>query len=268
MTIQTAKLPTGITLAYTLEGPPKTSVLCFVHGLGAAMEQFQPQADYFARDYRVLRLSLRGHGRTSAPAQPSPEAYTPRVLAEDIQALLAHLGIEALHYVGNSLGGLVGYELLELGQPQLLLLTTFGTTAELHSPRMVYWTVVAMTHLLGVKGVATLIGKTATKDRAVGVQLQTMYRNATKDALLLIARHIADYDYTTTLRNADLPLLLIQCALDKEINAALASTLAALDAASQGHVVSLDKAGHFANMEQPETFNHILETFLNQLPVD
>lgn len=262
MTIQTAKLPTGVTLEYTLDGPPAASVLCFVHGLGAAMEQFRPQADHFAGAYRVLRLSLRGHGGSSAPAQPTPAAYTPRVLTQDVQALLAHLNIEALHYVGNSLGGLVGYELLELGQPRLLSLTTFGTTAELHSPGLVYWTVFATTHLLGVKGVAALIGKTATKDRAVGAQLQAMYRNVTKDALLLIARHIADYDYTATLRRASLPLLLIQGALDKEINAALASTLSALNAAPQGRVVPLEKAGHFANMEQPEAFNQVLETFL------
>ncbi len=262
MTIQSAQLTTGVTLEYALDGPPAAPVLCFVHGLGAAMEQFRPQADHFARAYRVLRLSLRGHGGSSAPAPPAPEAYTPRVLAQDVQALLLHLNIETLHYVGNSLGGLVGYELLELGQPRLLSLTTFGTTAELHSPRLLYWTVAATTHLLGVKGVAALIGKTASQDRAVGAQLQAMYRRATKDALLLIARHIADYDYTATLRRADLPLLLIQCALDQGINAELASTLAALDAAPQGRVVPLDKAGHFANMEQPEAFNRILETFL------
>ncbi len=142
-------------------------------------------------------LPLRWHGGSSAPAYSTPEAYTPRVLAQDIQALLAQLGIESLHYVSNSLGGLVGYELLQLGQPRILSLTTFGTTAELHSPRMVYWTVVATPHLLGVKGVAALIEKTTTQDRAVGAQLRAMYRRATKDALLLI-----------------------QGALDKDINAA------------------------------------------------
>lgn len=266
MTVQTARLSTDVTLAYALKGPPTAPVLCFVHGLGAAMDQFRPQADYFARDYRVLRLSLRGHGDSSAPAQPTPEDYTPRALAQDIQALLNHLGIESLHYVGNSLGGLVGYELLKLGQPHLLSLTTFGTTAELHSPRVVYWTVVAMTHLLGVNGIAALIGKTTTKDRAVGVQLQAMYRQATKDALLHIPQHIADYNYTATLRSADLPLLLIQCSLDKEINKALESTLAALEANPQGRVVPLENTGHFANMEQPEAFNRILETFLAGLP--
>ncbi len=203
MTTRTTQLSTGVTLEYALDGPLTVPVLCFIHGLGAAMEQFCPQAEHFAGAYRVLRLSLRGHGGSGAPAPPTPEAYTPRILAQDVQALLAHHNIEALHVVGNSLGGLVGYELLELGQPRILSLTTFGTTAELHNPRLLYWTVAATTHLLGVKGVAALIGKSATQDRAVGRQLREMYRRTTKDALLHIARHIADYDYTATLRRAD-----------------------------------------------------------------
>ncbi len=265
MTTRTTRLPTGVTLEYALDGPPAATVLCFVHGLGAAMEQFRPQADYFAGPYRVLRLSLRGHGGSGAPVPPTPEAYTPRVLAQDVQALLAHLDIEALHVVGNSLGGLVSYELLDLGRPHLLSLTTFGTTAELHSPRLLSWTVAATTRLLGVKGVAALIGKTASKDRAVGAQLREMYRRATKDALLHIARQIADYDYTALLRRATLPLLLIQGTLDQGINAELDSTLAALESTPQGRVVPLEEAGHFANMEQAEAFNRLLETFLAEV---
>ncbi len=255
-------LPTGVTLEFALTGPAEALVLAFVHGLGSSLHQFLPQAEHFSERYRVLLVSLRGHGGSSAPASPVPDDYTPRTLAEDVRALLAHLDIAELHLVGNSLGGLVGYELLAMGQPTLLSLTTFGTTAELHSSRLTYWIVVGSIRLLGVKGMAALVGKSATKDRAVGTQLEGMYRRANKDALLLIPRHIADYDYTPLLRRADLPLLLIQGAQDKDINAALDSTLAALRQAPQGKVVFLEDAGHFANMEQPTAFNRILEGFL------
>ena len=259
---QTATLSTGVTMEYTLTGPTEAPVLAFVHGLGSNMRQFVPQVEHFAREYRVLTLSLRGHGGSSAPAAPKLEDYAVRVLAQDVRALSRQLGIEALHFVGNSLGGLVGYELLDLGEPTLLSLTTFGTTAELHSSRLTYWAVVGSIRLLGVKGMAALVGKTGSKDPAVGAQLAQMYGNATKEALLLISRHIADYDYTETLRHADLPLLLVQGALDKEINAVLASTLRAIAEAPRGSIVPLADAGHFANMEQPPQFNHILETFL------
>jgi 3-oxoadipate enol-lactonase len=262
MMIETATLSTGVTIEYALTGPAEAPVLAFVHGLGSNMRQFLPQVEHFAAAYRVLTLSLRGHGGSSAPTEPTPESYTVRLLAQDVQALSQQLGIEALHFVGNSLGGLVGYELLTLGQPKLLSLTTFGTTAELHSSPLIYWGVVGSVRLLGIKNMAALIGKTGSKDPLVGAELARMYGSATKNALLLIPRHIANYDYTETLRRAEIPLLLIQGALDKGINAELDSTLAALQEAPHSNVVPLADAGHFANLEKPAVFNQILETFL------
>lgn len=262
MTIQTVDLSTGITLEYLLTGPEEAPVLAFVHGLGPNLRQFVPQVSHFAGPYRVLLLSLRGHGGSSPAQPPTPEAYTPRALALDVEALCARLGIEGLHFVGNSLGGLVGYELLASGQLMLFSLTTFGTTAELHSSRLTVWTVATSIRVLGVRGMAAVVARTASKDRAVGAEVARMYRSATKDALLLISRQIADYDYTERLRRADLPLLLIQGELDEEINAVLDSTWTAIEESRQGVAVGLPGAGHFANMERPGAFNHVLETFL------
>ena len=262
MTIETMTLSTGITLEYTLKGRRDAPALAFVHGLGANLRQFLPQVDHFADEYRTLALSLRGHGGSSAPQPPDAAAYAPALLAEDVAALLGQLGIEQVHFVGNSLGGLVGYELLKRGSPHLLSLTTFGTTAELHSPRLTYWRGGATTQLPGINSMARLIGRTATQDRAVGAQLEAMYRQTTRPALRHIAGHIADYDYTPVLRGATLPLLLIQGSLDKEINAALGSTLATLAAAPDAQVVPLAGAGHFANLDQPEAFNAILADHL------
>ena len=83
--------------------------------------------------------------------------------------------------------------------------------------------------------------------------------------MLHIPQHIARYDYTDTLRSAHLPLLLIQGAQDKGINDALTSTLAALDTAPDARVVPLADTGHFANMEQPERFDEVLNGFLNDV---
>jgi pimeloyl-ACP methyl ester carboxylesterase len=260
--IKTTRLAAGVTMEYLLDGPADAPALGFVHGLGSNLRQFLPQAASFAGQYRVLLLSLRGHGGTSNPNPATAAAYALPVLAQDVAALLDHLGIASLHFVGNSLGGLVGYELLQKGRPQLLSLTTFGTTAELHSPRLLYWAVVASVQLLGVNRLAKIIGKTSTNDPAVGRQLEMLYRQTTKEALRLIPQHIASYDYTGVLRQAARPLLLIQGELDKEINNNLASTLAALDETANGQVAPLSNAGHFANLEQPEAFNKILSSFL------
>lgn len=263
--VRSAALPTGVTLEYGLAGRPEAPVLAFVHGLGPNLRQFLPQMAHFAGRYRVLLVSLRGHGGSSAAPQPTAAAYEPEILARHVGALSAYLGIQRLHFVGNSLGGLLGYELLALGPPGLLSLTTFGTTAELHGSRMTYWALAAAVRLLGVKGMAAVVRRTATRDPEVGAKLAHMYRSVSRDALLLISRHIAHYDYTETLRRAEVPLLLIQGELDNEINAALDSSLEVLAEAPRSTAVCLAAAGHFANMERPSAFNYILGQFLDRV---
>ena len=262
---RTSPLPTGITMEYAFDGPADAPVLAFVHGLGSSLHQFAAQAASFGDRYRVLLPSLRGHGGTGNPAPATADAYTPAVLAQDVAALLDHLRVETLHVVGNSLGGLVGFELLRADPSRLRSLTTFGTTAALNSPRWTYWMAVGTVRLLGVGGVARVVGASASKDKAVGAELRRLYRQASRAALLQIPQHIARYDYTDTLRTTRRPLLLIQAAHDKGINDALASTLAALDAAHDARVATLADAGHFANMEQPDRFDEILSGFLDDV---
>ncbi len=270
MATESILLPTGVAVEYELVGPPGAPVVCFVHGLGAAMEQFEPQVDCFSGRYRVLRLSHRGHGRSGQAPTSEPEAYTPRALAEDLRALLGELRIDEPHFVGNSLGGLVGYELLKAGQPRLRSLTTFGTTAELHTSKAKYWMLVGSIRLFGVlfgnNAMASLLEKSGSKDREVGAVLKRMFLCARQDALTMLTKSIANYDYTPVLSAADVPVLLIRGDLDKEINATLSSTLAAIDRLPHGRVVSLAGAGHFANMEQPQEFNRMLEGFLEEIP--
>lgn len=265
MRIRTVDLPTGISMAYAWAGPADAPVLGFVHGLGSNLHQFAGEIEHFRHRYRVLAPSLRGHGDSTNAAAPTDGDYAPAALARDVAALLDHLGVDALHYVGNSLGGLIGYELLRAQPGRLRTLATFGTTAELRSPRWLAWSTVASVRLLGVAGVARAVGASASRDRAVGAELERMYRQASKTALLRIPRHIASYDYTPVVRAAALPQLLIRAAADKGINASLASTLAALREARDGRVVPLEDAGHFANMEQPRRFAAILQDFLEDV---
>jgi pimeloyl-ACP methyl ester carboxylesterase len=58
------------------------------------------------RDYRVLRLDPRGYGGTLQP-EPVPR-ITPELLAADALGLMAALGIERVHWVGEATGGTVG----------------------------------------------------------------------------------------------------------------------------------------------------------------
>lgn len=262
METKKAKLSTGVQIEYSLSGPENGETLLFVHGLGPNLHQFEPQQRFFAQDYRVLLVSLRGHGGSSSVACPTQADYSVGELARDVQALLSYLNVEKVHFIGNSLGGLVGYELLKADAERVLSLTTFGTTAELHSSRFTLWALLTATRLLGRRGMAWLISKTGSKDDNVASRLGKMYRVVSKDALKLIAKNIADYDYTGTIRGLDTRMMLIKGGLDREINANLDSTLKVLSKKSIFKIVELPDAGHFANMEKPEAFSRIVLDFL------
>lgn len=75
--------------------------------------------------YQVIRVDNRGVGRSSAPDYP----YTMREMANDIAALLNHLGIDSIIVVGHSMGGQIAQELV-LAHPEkvksLILLSTLA----------------------------------------------------------------------------------------------------------------------------------------------
>lgn len=78
--------------------------LVLIHGLGANLAfWYMGIARRLARQYRVITYDLRGHGRSSMPAS----GYTLPDMANDLEALLDHLGVEQTHVVGHSFGARV-----------------------------------------------------------------------------------------------------------------------------------------------------------------
>jgi pimeloyl-ACP methyl ester carboxylesterase len=104
----------GVSMNCRLEGPAGAPVLTFSHSLAADLSMWDPQMPALAARYRVLRYDTRGHGGTDAPAGP----YSLGQLAEDARALLAALGIHRTHWIGLSMGGMIG-QTLALSAPDL-----------------------------------------------------------------------------------------------------------------------------------------------------
>ena len=106
----------GITVNYTLDGPPHAPVVTLSHSLATDLSMWDPQMATLTARYRVLRYDTRGHGGTDAPAG----AYTLDQLAADAKALLSALGITRTHWIGLSMGGMIG-QTLALGSPEPVL---------------------------------------------------------------------------------------------------------------------------------------------------
>lgn len=89
-----------VSLHYRREGGGAPVTL--LHGVGSSLEVW----DGVARDLdgcAVLRVDLRGHGRSGKPPGP----YQLDDFVRDLAGLYAHLGIEQSHLVGFSLGAII-----------------------------------------------------------------------------------------------------------------------------------------------------------------
>ena len=78
-------------------------ILC-IPGLTRNARDFEPVADRFAGEWRVISIDLRGRGGSAF--DPDPANYKPMVYVADILKMLDQLGIADAVFVGTSLGGL------------------------------------------------------------------------------------------------------------------------------------------------------------------
>jgi 3-oxoadipate enol-lactonase len=252
-----------VELEVATAGPLDAPPVVFVHGNGPNCRQFAPQFATFSDRYRLIAPSLRGHGRSQVPAEPTVRDFTIGRLAGDVLAVLDHLEVERAHVVGNSVGGLVGFELAATVPRRLSTLTTFGTTAQLHSGAALLWSVRATLRLLGTTGTGRLVARSVA-DREVGRTIAGLIAEADRRALGFVSRNIATYDYIPMLRESTVPWLLVRGSLDRGVNRTLGSTLQVIDARDDAAVIDLVGAGHFANLERPCAFDDALQRFIDR----
>lgn len=96
----------GLKLHYRdYDGPRDRPPIICLPGLTRNARDFEPVADRFAGEWRVIAVDFRGRGLSDR--DPKPEQYLPVVYASDILKMLDQLGIADAVFIGTSLGGIV-----------------------------------------------------------------------------------------------------------------------------------------------------------------
>ncbi|MFZ2854321.1 MAG: alpha/beta hydrolase [Rhodocyclaceae bacterium] len=94
-------------MAYTEWGEcDNPNVLVCVHGLTRNGRDFDDLARAMAADYRVICPDVVGRGRSDWLRNPLGYGF-PQYVA-DMMVLLARLDVESVHWLGTSMGGLIG----------------------------------------------------------------------------------------------------------------------------------------------------------------
>jgi 3-oxoadipate enol-lactonase len=131
----------GLSLAYHVDSfadPWRDApVLLLLHAAMGNAERFYAWMPALVPHYRVVRLDLRGHGRSQVP-RPDSVLDMDR-LVRDVVELLDHIGCRAAHVVGNSAGGYVGQNLAMAHPDRVRSLVLFGSLPGLKNSQAASW---------------------------------------------------------------------------------------------------------------------------------
>jgi len=255
----------GIDVAYALSGPDGAPAVMLSHSLGSSAVMWAPQLAALAQRYRVLCYDTRGHGGSSAP----PGAYSLDLLGDDAVALMDGLGLEQVHWVGLSMGGMIGQNLVLRTPERLASLTLCDTTAQIPPEGQAMWDdrITAARE----EGMAALAESTMqrwfTPDYLRGApqaidDIRAQFLDTPVDGFIGCCAALKELDYLDRLAEIRLPTLVVVGADDP-------STPVAASEAIQGRIdgaelVVLPSASHLANVEQPEAFTAAVLDFLDR----
>jgi 3-oxoadipate enol-lactonase len=252
----------GVALAAAVEGPADAPVLLMLHSIGCDHAMWEPQRDAL-RDWRTIRLDLRGHGGSAAP---DGDCSLER-LARDALAVLDASGVDAAVVCGLSLGGLVAQQLAILAPERVRGLVLANTAARIGTAEA--WRDRAMQ--VREQGLAAIADMAMGRFFSEGFRTQSPKVVEAFRARLLASSPAGYAGCCAALRDADLrpelpriaaPTLVVAGALDvstpPEQMRALAAGLA------NSRYVELD-AAHLSNVERPAAFAAALLEHLESL---
>jgi pimeloyl-ACP methyl ester carboxylesterase len=108
----------GVRIRYVEQGQGPAIVL--MHGYTGTLDRHFIANGVFAnlaRDYRVIAMDLRGHGKSDKPHDPNAYGET---MAGDVVRLLDHLKIPRAHVLGYSLGAMIAGRLATMHPARLI----------------------------------------------------------------------------------------------------------------------------------------------------
>ncbi|MBS0547274.1 MAG: alpha/beta fold hydrolase [Proteobacteria bacterium] len=251
---------------FDLAGPQDAPVVCFTHSLnsdsGMWVEQMVP---LLGAGYRVLRLDMRGHGGSA----PVAGDYTMDQLAGDVKGALDVLGISKVHYIGLSIGGMIGQGFALANPGYLASLCLCDTQPSTPPGSAGTWE--ERKAAVRTKGPASIADGTMDRwftpqFRKANPQRWTEIRDTisgtTPDGSAGCMSAIQKFDYLDRLSTIKAPTLVICGDQDEgtppERNKLIASKIPG------GRYEEIADARHLPNVERPEAFNKIMMGWLER----
>jgi 3-oxoadipate enol-lactonase len=238
----------------------------FVTGIANDLTMWDGQVPALAGDFRILRYDLRGHGGSEATAGP----YSMKLLVEDLKALLDSLSVRKTSLVGLGLGGAIAQAFAIEHAEKVENLVPCCCRARMVPDFAAMWHKLRGT--VQEQGLEAIVEPTVQRwfseefkaaHPEVLEKIRKMIRGTTLEGYLGVTAAFLGLDVEDRLPAINARTLYVSGAEDKlggppELMKGLSEKLK-----GASHV-SVPKAAHIANIQNPEGFNHVLTDFLRR----
>lgn len=250
------------------DGTRRAVVLLHAFPIGANL--WEPQMRSLPAAWRLITPDLRGFGGSTE--LDSVSAASMSDYAEDVIDLMDELGVERAVIGGASMGGYAAFALLQAAGDRVDGLILANTRAGADSPegRANRRNMLAVVDREGPSGVARdmmprLLGKTTQE---INPEIEAFVRRLIKQQSPIairtaIHRMMHRPDSTPLLPDITVPTLVITG--DEDALIPVDESRAMAEAVPGATLVIVPRAGHLANLEQPDAFNTAFHAFLAKL---
>jgi 3-oxoadipate enol-lactonase len=251
----------GFRMCFAVEGPDSAPAVVLHHPLATDLTIWDELTAALRPRYRVVRFDARGQGGSEA----TPAPYDFPMLAADTVALMDHLKIARAHFLGLSMGGMVGQHLGVDHAQRFASLILCSTTSRMPPEARPLWDE-------RVKA-AREQGMAAQVEPALSRWLSAASRQSKPALVARMTRYlettpvegyagwclaIRDLDVTGRLKAIALPTRIIVGSEDPSTPPAAAQAIHREIAGSE--LVEVPGVSHQLHVEDPATFNrHVLE---------
>ncbi len=252
-----------------MSGSDDKPVVMMAHSLGCNLHMWDPQMPVLQDKFRVIRLDMRGHGQSDV----TPGPYTLEGLGDDVIAVMDALSLKSVHWVGLSIGGMIGQGLLLRYPERFLSAALCDTSSAIPSEAMPVWhDRIAKVTADGLISIADatmerwftsdFLSSSDASDQQAAKNVRAQFTGTADDGYVACCRAIMDLNYTDQLSKIETPVCLIVGEEDIATPVEASQTIHQHISGSELHI--LENASHIANVEQTEAFDNALLPFLKK----
>lgn len=256
----------GISLAYHDQGQGLPIV--FLHAFPLNRRMWAQQEAALSIQSRIITIDLRGHGESDAPLWH----YTLDQAADDVRALLDNLSIQQAVLVGLSMGGYILFAFYRKYAERVKGLILADTRPQADTPegKEGRFQMAQIAYQKGPGAIADLMIPKLLSPATIQTRpeiVQTVRAMIESNQISGIAGDLMAMaerpDSVPLLKQIACPTQIIVGELDRATPPSDAKLMAEQIPASR--LATIPEAAHLSNLEQPESFNQIVGSFVGEL---